>query len=216
MDSISQHSLHDELLMRLKKMIISGQFLPGDKIPERLLCEQFGVSRTPLREALKVLAAEGLVELAPNRGAVVASLGPEEVEECLPISATIEALSGELACENITDAEIQDIKALNTRMVAEYQVGDVRAFLATNHEIHEKIVAATKNPLLADIYDTVFFRIGWARLMAELSPAKMAEMIADHMEIVKALEARQGQRLSELLRSSMEHVLEAERRQTRQ
>ena len=119
MDSISQHSLHDELLNRLRRMIIDGQFMPGDKVPERQLCDQFGVSRTPLREALKVLAAEGLVQLAPNRGAMIATLSADELEECLAISTALEALSGELACENVTDAEMEKIRTLHAEMIAD-------------------------------------------------------------------------------------------------
>ncbi len=209
MDSISQHSLHDELLDRLRKMIIGRKFLPGDKIPERQLCEQFGVSRTPLREALKVLAAEGLVQLAPNRGAVVVSLSPDDIEECIPISAAIEALSVELACEHITDAEIEEIKSLHARMIAAYRAGDMGGFLEANREIHEKIVAATRNPLLAAIYDTLFFRIDWPTLLSQLSDEAMSQVIADHEAIVLALEARQSQDLSELLKSHWEQMFEA-------
>jgi DNA-binding GntR family transcriptional regulator len=135
MQSITQHSLHDELLSRLRKMIISGAFLPGEKIPERQLCDQFGVSRTPLREALKVLAAEGLVQLSPNRGAMIAALSPAEMDECLTISSAIEALTAELACANITDEEIATIKALHDTMIAHYRQGNLDGFLAANREI---------------------------------------------------------------------------------
>jgi DNA-binding GntR family transcriptional regulator len=211
MHTISQHSLHDELLERLRKMIIGGNFLPGDKIPERQLCEQFGISRTPLREALKVLAAEGLVQLAPNRGAVVAALSSEEIDECEPISEAIEGLSGELACEKITDEEIREIKDLHERMSSEYRDGNLNAFLALNRQIHERIVAAARNDLLATIYDTVFFRIGWMRLLAQLSDEAHARIVSFHEEMMLALEARQGQRLSELLSTYLSYVFEAHR-----
>lgn len=211
MHTISQHSLHDELLERLRKMIIGGNFLPGDKIPERQLCEQFGISRTPLREALKVLAAEGLVQLAPNRGAVVAALSCEEINECVPISEAIEGLSGELACEKITDEEIREIKDLHERMTSEYRAGNLNAFLALNRQIHERIVAAARNDLLATIYDTVFFRIGWGRLLAQLSDEALARVVSIHEEMMLALESRQGQRLSELLSTYLDYVFEAHR-----
>jgi DNA-binding GntR family transcriptional regulator len=211
MDSISQHSLHDELLDRLRTMIIGGQFSPGDKIPERQLCEQFGVSRTPLREALKVLAAEGLVQLAPNHGAVVVSLSLAEIEECVPISAAIEGLSGELACQQITDAEIEEIKALHTKMIAGHQSGNMSDCLQANRLLHERIVAAARNPFLASIYDTLFFRIGWPRLISQLPKEEMTKAIADHSDIMQALEDRKGQRLSELLRAHWECLFDAYR-----
>lgn len=206
-NAISQHSLHDELLDRLKRMIISGYFVPGDKVPERQLCEQFGVSRTPLREALKVLAAEGLVNLAPNRGAVIANLSEEELEESLPISAAVEMLMGELACENITEAEIEEIRALHQNVVSSYAAGDMKSFVSLSQKIHEKIVIASQNPLLASIYDTLFFQIGWTRLMTHLSGDAYAKLFDDHEQILAALESRDGERLSAVLKNYFEHVL---------
>lgn len=208
---ITQSSLHDELLGRLKKMIIAGEFMPGDKIPERLLCEQFGVSRTPLREALKVLAAEGLLQLAPNRGAVVAALNEDEIEECVPISEAIEELTGQLACQNITDAEIAEIRALLGRMATEHQRGNRVAFVAATRQVHECIVAATRNPLLGTIYDTVYFRLGWNRMMLELSESEAARVLEDHRQIVEALASRQCGRLSELLQLYLAHIIGASR-----
>ncbi|WP_088343511.1 MULTISPECIES: GntR family transcriptional regulator [Rhodomicrobium] len=211
MQSITQQSLHDELLGRLRKMIISGAFLPGDKIPERQLCDQFGVSRTPLREALKVLAAEGLVQLAPNRGAMIATLSADEMDECLTISSAIEALSAELACANITDDEIEAIKGLHDTMIAHYRAGNLEGFLAANREIHESIVAAARNPLLAGIYDTLFFRIGRTRVHPHYSSERLDEAVADHEEIISVLEARQGKRLAELLQNHLEHLFDVYR-----
>lgn len=211
METIGQHSLHDELLGRIKRMIIDGQFLPGDKIPERELCERFGVSRTPLREALKVLAAEGLLTLAPNRGAVVTTISEQEIQECVPISEAIAGLSGELACDAVTDDQIQEIKTLHRAMVEQYAAGDREGFVQLSQQIHEKIVAATGNELLSTIYDIVFFRIGWKRLMAQLPDDTVQLAIADERNIVLALEARDGRRLGELLTIFLERVFDAHR-----
>jgi DNA-binding GntR family transcriptional regulator len=213
---ISQSSLHDELLGRLKKMIIAGEFMPGDKIPERQLCEQFGVSRTPLREALKVLAAEGLLQLAPNRGAVVAALNEDEIEECVPISEAIEDLAGQLACEHITDAEIAELKSLLGRMGAEHAKGNRSGFISATRQIHEKIVEATRNPLLGTIYDTVYFRLGWNRMMSELPADEAARILEDHRQIVAALSARERERVSESLRLYLTHMIGARRPDDRQ
>jgi DNA-binding GntR family transcriptional regulator len=212
MESIAQQSLHDELLSRLRKMIIGGQFLPGDKIPERRLCDQFGVSRTPLREALKVLAAEGLVQLAPNRGAMVAALTSEELEECLPMAAAIESLVGELACKHITDEEIAAIKSRHDEMLTAYRAGNLERSLALNRQIHRDIVTAARNTLLAAIYDTLFFRVGRSRLAPYLSKDAMADSIIDHEHIIQALEARQCQRLAGLLKRHIERLFGTYRR----
>ena len=207
MESIAQNSLHDELLDRLRRMIISGHFMPGEKIPERSLCEQFAVSRTPLREALKVLAAEGLVQLAPNRGAVVVTLSQAELEECLPITAAIEALTGELACENITDIEIEEIQKLHSVMVSKYNAGDMPGFVDANQQIHETILRASRNSVLKNIYEALFFRIGWRRLILSLPQETITEVLADHEMMLSALKARDGGELSRILRDCFDHVM---------
>jgi DNA-binding GntR family transcriptional regulator len=204
--TIAQHSLHDELLSRLRSMIVSGQFQPGEKIPERQLCDQFGVSRTPLREALKVLAAEGLVQLAPNRGAMVAVLTPEGLEDCLPIAMAVEALAGRLACEAITDAEIEAVKDFHKRMRAEHEAGNVAAYLDLVHQATRAMVASTRNPLLTEICDTLFYRIGRNRLAPHISREEAREDLADQEQILKALEARQCDELAGLLKRRMERL----------
>ena len=212
MDSIGQHSLHDELINRLRKLIVGGELAPGSKVQERELCERFGVSRTPLREAIKVLAAGGLLRLEPHRGAIVAELTPDLVEEALPISAAIEALSGELACEHITDEEIAAIRECHDRMIAAYDAGDRDEYFACNRKIHESILAAARNPLLSTIYDATFFRVGRTRLVPELSQDVVRQALADHEEIIKALEARQGQQLAALLRRHIERLFDVYRK----
>jgi DNA-binding GntR family transcriptional regulator len=206
MQSIAQQSLHDELLGRLRTMIVGGQFEPGEKIPERQLCEQFGVSRTPLREALKVLAAEGLVQLAPNRGAMVAVLTPEELEECLPIAAALESLTGELACEHITEEQLSAMKSLQAEMKTERKAGDVPAYLDLDRQLHRIIFEASRNPLLVEIADSLFFRVGRNRLAPFFTRPALAQDLADHDEMLMALEARQGRRLAQLLQRHMENL----------
>src|ERR1700720_421927 len=105
-----ESSLHDETLTRLRDYIVEGNIPDGGRVPERELCAQFGISRTPLREALKVLAAEGLVDLLPNRGARVRQLSEQDLSELFDVMGGLEALAGRLACENITDAEIAEIE----------------------------------------------------------------------------------------------------------
>jgi DNA-binding GntR family transcriptional regulator len=110
--AILRRSLHDELATRLRDMIVNGELKPAQKIPEAELCERFGVSRTPMREALKVLAAEGLINLLPNRGAVVAKITQQEIDELFPIMGALEALAGELACARIDEPALVEIRRL--------------------------------------------------------------------------------------------------------
>ena len=117
-ESIPRKTLHEQLVERLREIILEGGLEAGAKIPERELCERLGVSRTPMREALKVLASEGLVSLVPNRGAVVRGLTREDIDDLFPLIGALEALAGELACERISDSEIAAIERLHADMVA--------------------------------------------------------------------------------------------------
>jgi DNA-binding GntR family transcriptional regulator len=207
MVTIAQRSLHGELLGRLRGMITSGDLPQGEKIPERDLCQRFGVSRTPLREAIKVLAHEGLVRLEPHRGAIVAETTPEELDECLPIFTALETLSAELACEHITDEEIAVIRDCHDRMMVAYSTGDEEAFIAMNDNIHRSILKAARNQLLVSIYEATCFRTGRRRACTKLPRETVDKGMADHDEIMAALEARNGKQLADTLRKHIERIL---------
>src|SRR3954452_13325183 len=108
--------LHAGLLDGVRRLINEGDLAPGARVPERELCARFGVSRTPLRECLKVLAAEGLVELLPNRGARIATLDGADLVHLFEVMAALEAEGGRLACERISDAEAAEVQSLHYRM----------------------------------------------------------------------------------------------------
>ena len=145
-------SLHDEILTRLRDHIVEGNLPDGSRVPERQLCEMLGISRTPLREALKVLAAEGLVELLPNRGARVRQLSEQDLAELFDIMGGLEGLAGRLACENISDAEIAEIERLHYEMYGFYLHRDMHGYFRVNQLIHQKIVEASRNAALLGAY----------------------------------------------------------------
>jgi len=208
-----RRSLHDELVSLVRDMIVEGELEPGARVPEQQLCARFGVSRTPLREALKVLASEGLLTLLPHRGARVAAISAEEIEELFPIMGAIEALAGELAATRISDREIERIRELHARMAEHYARGERTAYARLNEEIHDAIVAAAGNASLAQIYRQLMVRIRRVRFLARMSPARWRQAIEDHEAIVAALEARDGGRLAAVLRAHVANkaatVLEA-------
>src|ERR1700748_2917028 len=147
-------SLHDEILTRLRDHIVEGNIPDGGRVPERQLCEMLGISRTPLGEALQVLASEGLVELLPNRGARVRQLSETDLAELFDVMGGLESLAGRLACENITDAEIAEIERLHYEMYGFYLHRDMHGYFRVNQLIHQKIVEASRNAtLLADHRD---------------------------------------------------------------
>ncbi len=137
---------------------------------------------------------------------MIATLSADELEECLAISTALEALSGELACENVTDAEMEKIRTLHAEMIADYEARDFNKYLAKNRQIHGAIVAATHNPLLTGIYDMLFFRVG--RCRTAMTEQTFERALADHHEIMSALEARDGDRLAGLLKRHLESLFE--------
>jgi len=205
---IQRRSLHNELADRLRHMIVEGELAPGEKLAEKELCEQFGVSRTPLREAMKVLATEGLVLLTPNRGCAVAKLTLADLDEAFPIMGALEALSGELACRHITDAEIARIRELHERMVKKYEAGALRDYFKLNEQIHQLILNAARNPTLAQMQLSLSGRVRRARYMANMSPARWSRAVAEHEKILEALSARDGKRLAVLLKDHLANKLQ--------
>lgn len=205
---IERRPLHNELVDRLRHMIVEGDLGPGEKLAEKELCGQFGVSRTPLREAMKVLASEGLVQLTPNRGCAVSKLTLADLDEAFPIMGALEALSGELACQHITDAELVRIKDLHERMLRKYKAGALRDYFKLNEQIHQMILDAACNPTLAQMQLSLSGRVRRARYMANMSPTRWAEAVEEHEKIMEALTARDGKRLAVILKNHLANKLQ--------
>jgi DNA-binding GntR family transcriptional regulator len=194
-------SLHGEILSRLRDYVVEGNIPDGGRVPERQLCEKFGISRTPLREALKVLAAEGLIELLPNRGARVRQLGERDIEELFDLMGGLESLAGRLACENITDEEIAEVERLHYEMYGYYLHSDMHNYFLINQRIHERIVAASRNGTLQAAYATFAGRIRRVRYSANFARkrARWAEAMREHEMILDALRRRAGSELADIL-----------------
>jgi DNA-binding GntR family transcriptional regulator len=199
-DAVSERedqSLHDEILTRLRDHIVEGNIPDGGRIPERQLCEMLGISRTPLREALKVLAAE----LLPNRGARVRQLSEHDLGELFDVMGGLEALAGRLACENITDAEIAEIERLHYEMYGFYLRRDMHGYFHANQSIHQKIVEASRNAALRTIYANFAGRIRRIRYSANFARKRerWGEAMREHESILDALRRRAGSELGDIL-----------------
>ena len=192
-------ALHDEVADRLRAMIDEGELEPGARVPEQALCDLFGISRTPMREALKVLSSEGLVDLQPNKGATVASLTERDVDEMFEVMGALEALSGRLACARIAEAEIDEIRAMHYKMMAHYHRRERAEYFALNRRIHEAILKASGNSVLTSVYNGLSDRIRLARYQTTLSEPAWRQAVDEHEEILAGLTDRHGRRLSEVL-----------------
>ncbi len=203
--AVDRRMLHEAVAERLRGLIVEGVLAPGAHLNERVLCAQLGVSRTPLREALRTLAGEGVVELLPNRGAVVAAMAREDVAHAFEVVAALEALAGELAAARATPAECDALRALHVEMLAAHARRDLPAYYRLNTAIHRRLVDCARNPVLADAYVRLNARLQALRLRSNLDPRKWDAAVAEHGAMIAALDARDGARLAAVLRDHLDH-----------
>ncbi|NIA70817.1 GntR family transcriptional regulator [Pelagibius litoralis] len=207
-ETIDRRPLHHELVDRLRDMIIEGQLEPGQKISEKALCERFGVSRTPLREAVKILAAEGFLKLTPHRGASVVKLTLKDFEEALPIMGALDAVAGELACQNATEAEIAKLEDLTARMTERFEADDLIGYYKLNSRIHQLIMEMARNPTLTRSTRVLSERMRRARYELNMSPARWAQAVDEHQAMVKAIKNRKGVQLGRIMKVHVIHKLQ--------
>lgn len=208
MTKIMQRNLYREVADRIGDLIEHGELAPGDRISEKQLCDRFGVSRTPLREALKVLATEGLIELMPNRGARVVRLTLKNVKDTYDLMAALEGLSGELACQYISDAEITAIRQLHNTMLEHYRNRDLLPYFKVNRQIHESILAAANNDVLQETYSNLNQRVKRVRYSKKMTERYWSQAVKDHENMMAALENRDGALLGQILRDHLCNKIE--------
>jgi DNA-binding GntR family transcriptional regulator len=206
--SIPRANLHEQVANRLRQMLVEGRIPPGAKLNERELSEVLQVSRTPLREAIKMLAAEGLVELLPNRGAIAVELGEEDVRNTFEVMAGLEAMSGELAAQRVTDDELAEIRAMHFEMMAAYTRRDLPAYYRLNAQIHRAINAAAKNPVLSATYDRVNARLQALRFRSNQDGEKWKAAVKEHEQMVEALAARDAAAMRRVLAAHLKNKLD--------
>jgi DNA-binding GntR family transcriptional regulator len=203
---IPRSSLNIEVVSRLRAEIVEGQWRPGVRLQERLLCQRYGISRSPLREAYQVLAAEGLLEISPNRGAIVSAPSPKAIIAHYVLLSALEVLAIELACDHASDAEIAEILATNEEMKQAGSGGDNSAFLHANNEVHRKIVQASGNDPLIETHKVVSRQIIRVQNLDGPLEHTIAESIDEHDEFLKALAARQKSKAVQTLRRHLKTV----------
>lgn len=201
---ISRLQLHDQVAARLRTILVEGRIAPGAKLNERELCEQLRVSRTPLREAIKLLAAEGLVDLLPNRGAVAVKLTEADVLNTFEVLAMMEGMAGELAAQRITEPQLAELRALHYEMMACYARRDLSGYYRLNAQIHTGINEAARNPVLAGSYRSINARVQSLRFRTNQDEAKWKSAVQEHEQMIEALQAHDAAALRQVLTA---HVL---------
>lgn len=196
---ITRVALHDQVVARLRTMLVEGRIPPGAKLNERELSEQLRVSRTPLREAIKLLAAEGLVDLLPNRGAVAVKLTERDVVDTFEVLAELEGLSGALAAARIGEPQLAEMRALQYEMMACFARRDLSGYYRLNAKIHSLINDAAGNPVLAGTYRSINARVQSLRFRTNQNEAKWKRAIQDHEDMVQAMAAHDADAMRAIL-----------------
>ncbi|MDH4572396.1 GntR family transcriptional regulator [Salinicola acroporae] len=202
---IERAALHDKIVERLHDLITEGDLKPGERINERELAERLAVSRTPLREALRVLAAEKLVTISPNYGTFVTRMTRQEIHDTFELMSALERFSGELASLRITAEELADVREAHEAMLDHWQRHDLSAYYHANQRIHDLINRAARNDALRQTYLSLNRRLHPLRLSSNRSQAKWRKAVEEHRDMMGALEARDGPALGAVMER---HLLE--------
>ena len=205
---IERPTLHNVVVTRIRDMIIEGMIPVGMRIHEGQLCQQLGISRTPLREALKVLASEGLVELVPSRGAMVRRLTKKDARDMLDVLSHLEAMAGPLTCQNATDEEIRAVRSLHDQMLEFYKTRERLPYFKLNQQIHSLLISLAGNESLCLVHDILQTRMKRIRFIGDQKEESLLAAVRDHEEMMAALEARDGARLSAALVSHLQGTWE--------
>jgi DNA-binding GntR family transcriptional regulator len=191
--------LHDKAAARMRLLIVRGDLAPGQPLLEADLSDALGISRTPLREALKQLASEGLVELRLNRSAIVAPIRAAELAELFEAVSAIERCAAELAAVRMNERDIERLEAMQQRIEAHHDRGELRDYFEANQQIHGAIVGFAGNSVLKATHDMLMPRAERARFLALSVSGRWDESVHEHREILAALRARDATRAGALL-----------------
>lgn len=205
---IPRQSLQIGVLERLRSEIIEGIWRPGVRLQERILCQRYGISRSPLREAYQVLASEGLLDLSPNRGAVVSAPTLSDALDHFVLVRTIECLAIELACEKASDADLNAIEELQKKLHKLAKVKDKSAYFHCNNDIHRAIVCASGNQPLIDTHLINSRQLIRIQNLHGVSEHPAQEALNEHDGFLRAMLARQKKRAARLLQRHLHTVEE--------
>ena len=206
---IVQQVLYLEVADRLRAMIASRELKAGAWIDEVSLTQELGISRTPLREALKVLVAEGLLRLEPRRGCFVNELSVRDLDDIFPLMAMLEGRCAYEAARKVTEADLQQLEPLHQQLQQRAQEGDIDQYYATNALIHEALQALADNRWLSDLVDNLRKLLSLSRHKSLAYPGRIHESCAEHLAIFAALKARDPDGAEALTRKHLMRQLDA-------
>ncbi|HLT91058.1 MAG TPA: GntR family transcriptional regulator [Woeseiaceae bacterium] len=206
--TIPRRSLQEEVASRLRNEIVEGVWPPGSRLQERILCERYGVSRSPLREAFQVMAKEGLLELLPGRGAVVTRPTMTDAVEYAEIITALETLAIRSACERASDEQLEEIRRLHEEIRACNEQRDIERYFRLNNALHRAIVAASGNAALIAVHEGVQRHITRLQNLSGALEAEPDKSFHEHERFVQALLARDADRAAAALHDHLTSTAE--------
>lgn len=203
------NSLHDEVAILLRDQIFVGALTPGSFIDEAAMCASLKISRTPLREALKVLSAEGLVRHEPRRGSFVSEVTEQDLDEIFPVIALLEGRCAYEAARNASDADIAALDVLHERLEKHAKAKRINDYYATNFAIHEAIITLANNRWLAQVISDLRKILKLARLQQLHAPGRLEQSLSEHLAVYAALRARDCEGADAAMRTHLTRQREA-------
>ena len=202
-------SLHQEVAATLREQIFEGQLAPGSFLDEAALCERLEISRTPLREALKVLTAEGLLRHEPRRGCFVSEVTEQDLDDIFPVIALLEGRCAYEAARRASDADLLELGALHDKLQAHAKAGRITDYYATNFAIHEAIILLANNRWLSQSIADLRKILKLSRLQSLGAPGRVKQSLSEHMTVFAALKSRDSEGAEAAMRTHLTRQREA-------
>ena len=204
-----QSSLHDEVAAQLRERIFAGELPPGTFLDEVLLAREMNISRTPLREALKVLTAEGLVRHEPRRGCFVREVTEQDLDEIFPVIGLLEGRCAYEAAQHASDADLETLEVLHQRLAKHAKARRINEYYEANFAIHEAIIRLADNRWLAGVIADLRKILRLARLQQLHAPGRLDQSLSEHLAVFAALKARDADGAEAAMRTHLQRQREA-------
>lgn len=188
--NIDNTPLSEKIAETIRGYIMKGLLKPGDRLVEPKLSEMLGISRTPIREAFRLLEVEGFITLIPRRGAVVTQVTDKDVDDIFVLKIKLESLAARLAAAHITQEELDKMKALNEKMRSSADAKHMSTLVNVNSEFHDTFLRACKNERLVKFLESLQMQFKRATVYSFSVGGRIAKVVEEHDEIIKALESR--------------------------
>lgn len=202
---LKKATYHVKVADMLRDLIMTGKLKEGDKINENELCETLGISKTPLREALRVLSVEGLIRLVPHRGSFVTKPTFEEIAEMFDVMSLLEGFCAKEACAKLTAKDFARIEKLHAKLEENFEIRDQEEYIRTNNQYHSLVQKIAGNRTLNQIVNGLRKKILLYRFQSLNLPERFEHSIREHRDLLEAFRQRDQKRAEALMRKHLQN-----------